>query len=53
MSAVVDHLEYRALQRLRLEGEDAQRHEAHVADRGVRDQLLEVRLDQRDDARRR
>ena len=44
--AVVDHLEDGALHPLGLEDEDAQRDEAHVADRGVGDQLLEVGLDQ-------
>ena len=33
-----------ALEALLGEHEDAQGHEAHVADRAVRDQLLEVRL---------
>ena len=42
---VVDHLQDRALHPLLLEDEDAQGHEAHVADRRVGDQLLEVGLD--------
>ena len=46
---VVDHLEHGALQALLLEDEDAQRHEAHVADRAVGDQLLEVGLHHRHD----
>ena len=37
------------MQALLGEDEDAQRHEAHVADRAVRDELLQVRLDQRHD----
>ena len=43
--AVVDHLQDRARQRLLLEHEDAERHEAHVAHRRVGDELLEVGLD--------
>ncbi len=43
---VVDHLQHGALEALLLEDEDAQRHEAHVADRRVGDELLEVGLDQ-------
>ena len=42
--AVGDHLEDRALQPLLVEDEDAERHEAHVADRRVGDEPLEVGL---------
>jgi hypothetical protein len=46
---VGDHLQQRPMQALLGEDEDAQGDEAHVADRAVGDQLLEVRLDQGDD----
>ena len=42
--AVRHHLEDGALEALLAEDEDAQGHEAHVADRGVGDEALEVRL---------
>ena len=42
--AVGDHLEDRALHALLVEDEDAQGHEAHVADRGVGDESLQVGL---------
>ncbi len=47
--AVVDHLQDGPVHGLLLEDEDAQRHEAHVADGAVGDQLLEVGLDDGDD----
>ena len=43
---VADHLEDRPVQARRLEHEDAQGHEAHVAHRRVGDELLEVGLDE-------
>ena len=46
--AVRQHLEQRALDALHVEGEDADRHHAHMRDRGIGDQLLHVRLRQRD-----
>ena len=45
--AVVDHDHQRALHALHGEREDAEHHEAEVADRAVRDELLEVRLHER------
>ena len=50
--AVVDHDHQRALHALHGEREDAEHHEAEVADRRVGDELLEVRLHQRRRARR-
>ncbi len=47
--AVRQHLEDRAFDALRREGEDAERHEAHVSDRRIGDQLLEVGLRQGDE----
>ncbi len=47
--AVVDHLEDRALEALLGEDEDAEGHEAHVADRRIGDQPFEVGLDERHD----
>ena len=47
--AVVQHLQDRAVHPLLVEREDAERHEAHVAHRAVRDQLLEVGLHDRHD----
>jgi len=41
---VREHLHDHALQRLRGAGVDADQHEAHVADRRVRDQALDVVL---------
>ena len=41
---VADDLQDDALQRQRVPGEDAEQHEAHVADAGVGDQALEVVL---------
>ena len=41
---VREHHHHRALQRLLIEGEDAERHEAHVADRRIGDQPLQVGL---------
>ena len=46
--AVRQHLEDGAFDALRREGEDAERHEAHVGDGRIGDQLLEVGLHQRD-----
>ena len=46
--SVVDHHHQRALHALHGEREDAEHHEAEVADGGVRDELLEVGLDERD-----
>ena len=46
--AVRQHLEDRALDALGVHGEDAHRHEAHMGDRGIGDQLLHVLLHQRD-----
>ena len=45
--AVVDHDHQRALHALHGEREDAEHDEAEVADRRIRDELLEVRLDER------
>ena len=45
--AVVDHDHQRALHALHGEREDAEHHEAEVADRRVRDELLEVGLHER------
>ncbi len=42
--AVIDHLQRRALQALRVQREDAQHHKAQVRDGRIRDQLLHVRL---------
>ncbi len=47
--AVRQHLEDGAFDALRREGEDAERHEAHVGDGRIGDELLEVRLRQRDE----
>jgi hypothetical protein len=47
--AVVDHLEDRPLEALLGEHEDAERHEAHVADRRVGDEPFQVGLDERHD----
>ena len=46
---MVDHLEDRPVHALLVEDEDPERHEAHVRDGAVRDELLQVRLDERDD----
>ena len=43
---MVEHLQHGPLDALVAEREDAQRHESHVRDRRVRDQLLDVRLGQ-------
>ncbi len=48
--AVVDHLEHGALDALGVEGEQAQDREAHVGDRRVGDQPLQVLLHGGDDA---
>ena len=45
--AVVDHLQHAALEPERVEREHPEHHEAEVADRGVRDQLLHVLLHER------
>jgi len=44
---VVDHLEHRALNTLKVESEQAGGHEAHVTHGGVGHQLLHVRLNER------
>ena len=44
--AVVDHLEDRAVHALGVEHEDPERDEAHVRHGAVRDELLQVRLDE-------
>ena len=41
---VVEHLQHRADAALRVQDEDAERHEAHVRDGGVRDELLQILL---------
>ena len=46
--AVAQHLEDGALHALVAAGEDAERHEAHMRDRRIGDQLLHVLLRQRD-----
>ncbi len=43
---VIEHLEHGALDSLAVEGEDPQCDEAHVRDRGIGDELLEIRLRQ-------
>ena len=45
--AVVQHLQDCAVDALLIEGKDAECHEAHVADRAVRDQFLQVGLHDR------
>ena len=45
-NAVVDDLEDRPIQPLLVEHKDPERHEVHVADRAIRDELLEVGLDE-------
>ena len=45
--AVVEHLQDCAVDSLLIEGEDAERHEAHVADGAIRNQFLEVGLHDR------
>ena len=45
--AVVEHLQDCAVDPLLIEGEDAERHEAHVADGAIRDEFLEVGLHDR------
>ena len=45
--AVVEHLQDCAVDSLLVEGEDAERHEAHVADGAIRNQFLEVGLHDR------
>ena len=45
--AVIEHLQNGALDALTVEREDAERHKAHVRNRRVGHQLLEIRLSQR------
>jgi len=47
--AVRDHQEHRALDALRVQREQAHRHEAHMRDRRIGDELLDVFLHQRDE----
>ncbi len=44
-----EHLEDGAVDALDVEGEDAERDEAHMRDRGIGDQLLDVFLRERDE----
>ena len=46
--SVIDLLQHAARDAVGVHGEDAERAEAQVADRGIRDQLLPVRLHQAD-----
>ena len=43
------HLEYRALHALRIHRKEPHRHEAHMGDGGISDQLLHILLHQRDE----
>jgi hypothetical protein len=47
--AVAEHDHHRAFDALLVEGEQADRHDRHVRDRRIGDQLLHVRLHQSDE----
>ena len=47
---MAQHHHHRAFDTRLVEGEQADRHDRHVRDRGIGDQLLHVRLNQRDEA---